>query len=191
MITDDRAKWTNCCTQMTRRECKCFGSTVDVCLYLRQYLLFLISSRVGSREEFFQSRQCSTGFCYFFVGACPTKLLPIDLHLTGTHTYRYISHEVWLNGAVCLAMPRCQAGMLSISRAMKQSGVTQRKHTPPRTARLQGPSWLINSTDDQHVCVAYLVSFFHTCGSTRSYVCRCICESVTSKSLTSITKRLS
>lgn len=56
-------------------------------------------------------------------------------------------------------MPRCQAGMLSISRAMKQSGVMHRKHPPSRTAQLQGPSRLINP-DDQHVCVAYLV-----CGS--------------------------
>lgn len=66
-------------------QCVC----VCVRLYLRQYLFFLVCSRVRSREEFFQSSQSSTGLCYFFVGACPSKFLSVHLHLTHKHTHKH------------------------------------------------------------------------------------------------------
>lgn len=50
--------------------------------YRRQDLFLLVCSCVGTGEEFFQGCQSSAGLCYFFVGASPAKLLPIDLHLT-------------------------------------------------------------------------------------------------------------
>lgn len=49
--------------------------------YLRQYFLLLVCGCVGTGEQLFQSRQSGASFCYLFIGACPTKLLPIHLHL--------------------------------------------------------------------------------------------------------------
>lgn len=149
LITDARTKGINCEVTLTRKLFIIFKAslTVQLCcehcfilyvsvsasLYLRQYLLFLVCSCVGTREEFFQSCESSAGLCYFFIGACPTKLLPIDFHLMYTHAHKYTYQSSVTQEASLAEWDSLFSNALLSSRPANQSAERWSSHACRRT----------------------------------------------------------